>query len=260
MLKHHFIKFGEGEQTLICFHGYEQDSSMFKILDERWRKQYTIYTFDLMHHGKSTFPIERIPNNPFQADEIRDYFQSFFEEHKIKSFQVMGYSLGARFSLYLAYLFPERIKGLYLFAPDGFKKMPLQNFIEHYKLGMYLFKAFVTSPKFFHLSVRVLRKHKIIRQRLHDFVLRKTEFHNQRIQLYQSWQTYKNLHLRMEEVNFLLEKLDNIHLVFGQYDAVIPLSNLNPYNITKNQLVVLEKGHDLFDEEALKILRSRLKF
>ena len=95
----------------------------------------------------------------------------------------MGYSLGSRFSLYLAHLFPNRVEGIYLFAPDGFKKLPLQNFIEHNKLGIYLFKTFVSSPKFFHNSVKFLRRRKLIRQRLHDFVLRKTASVDQRNQL-----------------------------------------------------------------------------
>ena len=260
MPKHHYIKFGTGKEVLLCFHGYEQDLTMFDDLDEVWQEKYTIYAFDLMHHGKSVFPMDRVPHKPFEDEEIRHYFHVFFEKEKIDSFQLMGYSLGARMALYLASLFTDRIEGMYLFAPDGFKKMPLQNFIEHNKLGVFLFGTFVKKPIFFHASVKFLRKGKIIRQRLHDFVIRKTANTTQREQLYNSWQTYKNLHLPKDKIDKVLENIPNLYLVFGKKDAVIPPTNLEQYKVRENQLILLDTGHDLFDDEALKTLRSKLNF
>ena len=159
-----------------------------------------------------------------------------------------------------AHLFPHRLNGLYLFAPDGFKKMPMQNFIEHYKLGIYLFKGFVKRPKSFHYLVKALRKINFISQRLHDFVLRKTDTIVQREQLYGSWQTYKEFHLSKIDINEILENSPNVHLIFGQNDGVIPLSNLEFYNVRDEQLLILKKGHDLFDDSVLKTLQSRLNF
>ena len=182
------------------------------------------------------------------------------EKENIDSFQVIGYSLGARMAMYLAKLFPHRLEGLYLFAPDGFKKMPMQNFIEHYKIGIYLFQGFVKRPKSFHYLVKTLRKIKFISQRLHDFVLRKTETIEQRKQLFGSWQTYKQFHLSAFEINKVLANLPNVHLVFGKNDGVIPVSNLKTYDVKDEQLLLLNKGHDLFDAAALKALRLRLNF
>ena len=260
MAKHHYISFGKGEKILLCFHGYEQNSSMFSILNEDWQKRYTIYAFDLFHHGKSEFQHNRIPNYPLTKSELKAYFEIFFTEKNITNFEIIGYSLGSRIGLYLAYVFPQKVKGIYLFAPDGFKKMPLQNFIEHNFFGIYLFKTFVRKPKPFHLLIKSLRKIKIIKQRLHDFVLRKTTLKQQRIQLYRSWQTYKCMHLSSKKISNLLQNIPKIVLLFGKYDAVIPLANLNKHKIDKESIICLNKGHDLFDKEALQILQKRLDF
>lgn len=260
MPHHHYIKFGSGSEVLLCFHGYEQDSSMFDILDENWKNKYTIYAFDLFHHGKSLFPMDRLPHNPLREEEINIYFQNFFKQNEIKLFQIMGYSLGARFAMHLANLFPDKVEGLYLFAPDGFKKLPLQTFIEQNTIGINLFRSFIRKPIFFHASVKLLRKARIISQRLHDFVIRKTSDFNQRKQLYDSWQTYKKFHLPIDKIKLLLDNLDNVRLVFGLFDAVIPTSNLKDYKVKENQLIIVNKGHDLFDAESLKVLQSRLNF
>ena len=260
MAEHHYISFGTGEKVLICFHGYEQTSAIFYQLNEAWQKRYTIYAFDLLFHGESIFPKERQPTESLQKQEIQAYFKDFLDKKNIDYFELMGYSFGARICLYLTHLFKHRVEGMYLYAPDGFRKLPLQNFAEQNRLGNRLFLSFVRKPSWFHASIRFLRHSKFIRQRLHDFVLRKTASLQQREQLYSSWLAYKHMHLHKQEINGLLRNVPNVFLIFGKYDAVIPVENIKPYDTSKCTVLQLDKGHDLFNEEALTVLQKQLNF
>ena len=44
-------KFGKGDDVLLAFHGYGQDSSWFEHLEELLGDKYTILAFDLAFHG-----------------------------------------------------------------------------------------------------------------------------------------------------------------------------------------------------------------
>ena len=48
--------------------------------------------------------------------------------------------------------------------------------------------------------------------------------------------------------------------VLDNFDAVIPASNLTSYEVKEGQLILVNKGHDLFDSESLKMLQTRLNF
>ena len=41
---------------MLAFHGYGENSGVFKKIGEVLTEQYTIYSFDLFFHGKSKWP------------------------------------------------------------------------------------------------------------------------------------------------------------------------------------------------------------
>ena len=51
-----YEKNGEGEKTLIFFHGFGQNHKILSPWVELTNKQYTIYNFDLYYHGNSSRP------------------------------------------------------------------------------------------------------------------------------------------------------------------------------------------------------------
>ena len=59
-LRLHYLKIGAGAKLLVAFHGYGNDASLFTHFDKHLGAEYTLYSFDLPHHGKSECDDSRI--------------------------------------------------------------------------------------------------------------------------------------------------------------------------------------------------------
>ena len=49
-LKLEYITFGNGKETLICFHGFGQEAQGFLAFETTLGKQYTIHSVNLFYH------------------------------------------------------------------------------------------------------------------------------------------------------------------------------------------------------------------
>src|ERR1041384_3075655 len=108
-----YIRSGDGERSMLTFHGYGQDNSVFNNYTG-----YTFYHIDLFFHGKSEW---NKGEEPLEKDEWKSLVEELLVKNNIQTFSVMGFSMGGKFALATLEAFPGRVKEIILLAPDGIK-------------------------------------------------------------------------------------------------------------------------------------------
>ncbi|MDD4752506.1 MAG: alpha/beta hydrolase [Desulfitobacteriaceae bacterium] len=101
---------------VVMLHGSMYDESRF-IWDQMFpflSKYYQLYALDIPRHGKSR-PWEGIMNH----SRLMDILNCTFEQLKIKSFSLVGLSMGGGLSIEYASLYPDKVKSMVLFEPGG---------------------------------------------------------------------------------------------------------------------------------------------
>src|SRR5690349_5025567 len=101
---------------MLAFHGFGQGKEAFSTFGEALSSDYTLYSFDLFFHGKSEWNYEE---EPLEKEFWSEIIQRFLKEQDIRSFSVVGYSMGGKFALATVEAFPTHVKEVYLLAPVG---------------------------------------------------------------------------------------------------------------------------------------------
>ncbi|WP_144281787.1 alpha/beta fold hydrolase [Chryseobacterium echinoideorum] len=105
-----FEKKGEGKETLVLLHGFMENISIWNDLEKNLSKDFTLFKVDLPGHGKSE-TIAEVHTMELMADEVK----KVLDQENIKSFHLLGHSMGGYVSLAFAEKFPEYLKTLTLF-------------------------------------------------------------------------------------------------------------------------------------------------
>lgn len=105
-----FEKKGEGKETLVLLHGFMENISIWKDLEKKLSKDFTLFKVDLPGHGKSE-TIAEVHTMELMADEVK----KVLDREKIKDFHLLGHSMGGYVSLAFAEKFPQDLKTLTLF-------------------------------------------------------------------------------------------------------------------------------------------------
>ena len=140
-----YITFGNGKETLICFHGFGQEAQGFLAFETTLGKQYTIHSVNLFYHGNSVFPDTRLENKPVEPNELKSIFEILRIKEEFISFSLAGYSLGGKVALTLSGLYPMQTKKLFLIAPDGIKANLWYHFASQTLIGQKLNKASIKN-------------------------------------------------------------------------------------------------------------------
>jgi len=141
-----YVKIGNGAKNAVAFHGFGQDQYYYTPFESIFGKKYTLYCFNLPFHGDDTTPKTEIPAT---RKMLKVFFQKFFDKNQVAGFTNIGFSIGAKMSIALLELFPERIEQMLLIAPDGFKTNIWYNLGTGSKATRSLFKYFVDNPDYF---------------------------------------------------------------------------------------------------------------
>lgn len=97
--------------VIVFLHGFTGSTATWtKVMDLLDGEHKTI-AVDLTGHGKTAVPKE--PSRYSMAEQIAD-LEALFENFKLTSFTLVGYSMGGRIALAYAHRFPERVSSLIL--------------------------------------------------------------------------------------------------------------------------------------------------
>ena len=221
-LKLEYTVFGTGNTPLLAFHGFGRHANDFEVFEELYGKKYTIYAFNLFHHGKSKYPDERVEQNTFTKHEFRGLFSKFFIDLKVEKAAFMGYSLGGKIALMFTEIFPEKVESLWLFAPDGIKKNIWYFIASNTVIGRSVYKYFLENPTLFFKMVNGMHKTKLINDKIKKFAMNNMDEKEKRELVYKVWLTFKDTNPNMKLAIQNIKKFNiPVYQFFGKNDKVI---------------------------------------
>jgi pimeloyl-ACP methyl ester carboxylesterase len=259
-LKFEYLTFGTGFIPLLAFHGFGRHAKDYQVFEKLFGDKYTIYSFNLFHHGKSEYPSDRIQSNTFTKNEFKIIFGDFIQKLNVPQIAIMGYSLGGKIALMFTEIFPKKIESLWLFAPDGIKMNFWYLVASKTAVGRSVYRYFLENPGLFFSMVNGLHKTKLINDKIKKFAIKNMDEKSKRELVYKVWLTFKdtNPNMRLCIPNINSENIP-VYQFFGQNDKVIKPQLGDWFSNKINQpenYHVLQTGHLLLTEKTSKYIEE----
>jgi len=255
--KLHYCQYGNGEKVLLIFHGFGQDHKLAAPIAELLDGQYTIYSFDLPYHGKSTWAEEEVQLTKKMLGEM---FSEWLKKEKINTFSTLGYSMGGKFSLGILEQFPEQVEQSILIAPDGLHKSIWYSLATSFPIKS-LFQYTIDHPSFFFSLTKFISKTGIAPSKLVQFSVSQMATSELRKQVFYTWANFQELYTNKQA----LDKLVNAHqveirLILGERDTIINPKKIRPFvkRIPRINLDILPTGHGRLFEASAPLLKKYL--
>ena len=239
----YYGKTGSGSKTLLLFHGFGQDHRVFDDLTRSISNHYTCYSFDLFFHGHTR---RNDAAHPVSPEEWKSLLTAFLQAENIKQFSLLGYSIGARLVLATIPMFSERIKSVYLIAPDGIKDNFWFTMATQYGPTRMLFRKTVTNPGLLTGIIGITSSLKLMHQSILRFARNQMRTQEQRQRIYDTWMMFSKLTANLQ---VLATKINQsrieVTLILGKRDRLIPHHETISFirSIKKGRLVQLDSGH-----------------
>ena len=208
-----------GNKYLIMFHGFGQNLDIMNSLAEKLKPSYTVISIGLFFHEKNFYTSA---SKVISIEAWAVILDQILLAEKIERFELLGFSMGARFVVASLYMFYNRIDQVILIAPDGI----YINF--WYRLAMFsvasrkLFKYFLYHPQFLFRVSNILTRIGLIDDRITSFAASQMQNKEQIQQVYLSWLYFRKL--KMDDDTLIrICKSENISvkMVFGTKDRII---------------------------------------
>jgi pimeloyl-ACP methyl ester carboxylesterase len=251
--KLHYVKAGNGKTSLLFFHGFGQDHSLYIPLVDSLKGHYTVYLFDLYFHGMSIWGYHE---NPLEKIHWKETMERFLAETGITDFSVAGFSLGGKFALAIFEAFPKQCKKIFLVAPDGI------NTSFWYSLATYpfairkFFKSLIIHPQRFAYLANTLNRFNLVDKGLIRFADYQMNSEHKRSRVYYSWVVFRHLKFDLKELARLMNEYDiEPVIIVGKYDKVIKPENVKKFTslLNKCRFEIVEAGHSgLLTHEVFK--------
>lgn len=102
-----FLEFGRGNaETILCLHGYADSASIFEKLGNFLQSRYHVLALD--------FPMIHDQKKPQSLGNLVSYVQAFVQTQQLKTFTLVGYSLGGLVAIGYARAYRYNVDRLYL--------------------------------------------------------------------------------------------------------------------------------------------------
>ena len=239
----HYGKAGLGKTPLLLFHGFGQSHEVFKGWVDSLGEKYSLYAFDLYFHGASTWQ----SRDPLEKNGWKNILEKFIEQEKIDRFEVVGFSLGAKFAMATLELFPEKVSKLHLLAPDGIKTSFWYS-LATYPIAMRaLFKSMILHPNRLHRITRTFRSMGLVGKGLLRFAESQMDTEEKRRRVYYSWVYFRHLKFDLRKIaDILNQNKIPLTIVVGKYDKVIQPQNMAQLvaKVRNHRFKIIEVGHN----------------
>jgi pimeloyl-ACP methyl ester carboxylesterase len=250
----HYVKAGSGKEPLLFFHGFGQDHTVYVPLIQALSKDYQLFIFDLYFHGKS---IWGWAEKPLEKEEWKKTIESFLFENHIQNFSVVGFSLGGKFALATTEAFAQRVKRLFLVAPDGIKTSFWYSMATYPALLRKFFKGMIGNYKRFSMLATTLNKLDLVDKGLVRFADFQMGTEEKRQRVYYSWVVFRHLTFDLKKLAAMINTYGiETTVIAGRYDKVIVPKNMKRFlrHLKNSRFEVLESGHSGLIYESLPFI------
>jgi pimeloyl-ACP methyl ester carboxylesterase len=238
-----YVKSGSGPDVMLLFHGFGQDHNAFKTLLPTLSKDYTCYSFDLFFHGESQWNKGELP---LEKEFWMELLEKFLSESKIDKFSMTGFSLGCRFILASIEAFPEKVKKVYLLAPDGVKASFWYTIATYPWTLRMVFKSMIKHPFSFKTLAHSLYELHLADKSLVKFAEHQMNTLEKRRRVYYAWVVFRHLKFNLEKLSQLINKNNiPVTIITGKKDPVIKAKNMDGLikKLKNCRVEVLDSGH-----------------
>lgn len=252
-----FAIYGQGERSLICFHGFGQDHSVFKELSS-YLTNYQVVGINLLFHGESDRGNER---KYMHHEEWEKIMEALLDQLNIRKFSVLGYSMGGRYAVSTIRSFSDRIDHCFLIAPDGIVRRSSYEFATFPYGPQQLFGFFMNNPRLFFIFLNLVEKTKLVNQWTINFSKNQLNNEDQRRRVFKSWVTLKKLRLSQKKLVALVNTASHATtFIFGKHDNIIkPKSHFSFFNKLQNsKVIILDTGHTKLLDESISTISEKL--
>ncbi|MBN8824073.1 MULTISPECIES: alpha/beta hydrolase [unclassified Spirosoma] len=246
---------GNGPVVLLAFHGFGQNSHVFKGLEVTLGNQYTIFALDLFFHGESCYRKREL----LTKTAWQQLIGAFLQEKNIDRFALMGFSLGGRFALATVEAFADRLDQLVLIAPDGITRSAWYQLATASKPGRWLFRYFLQHLTALNRLGHLLTRLSLLNRTAMRFAELSLGTPEQRERVYQSWTQFRLISPDLAHIAALLNNhAVRVRFFTGAFDRIVPGSYILPLSkqLRHYDLTVLRTGHNRLVELTAEQLRQ----
>lgn len=244
--KLHYLQMGSGPKVLLAFHGYGNEAALFAPFEKPLGQRYTILSFDLPHHGGSTWT----EDTPLTQKDLVQLIQQVITIFKVDKVSLMGYSIGGRICLNAAALVPQLIDQMLLMAPDGLAHHRFYYVMTRTAIGRRIFRYTLTNPQVSLPFVDWVRKMKLVAAARHQYTVYYIGTEENRRLLLQVWPGLSELMISPNKIRAAIRQHQiPVTIFMGIRDFVIPppLAHKFSKGLDSVKVIVLDKGHRVFD-------------
>jgi|SRR5690554_4787905 len=248
---------GYGKQVLFTFHGFGRSHRDFQTFCKSLYDEFTIYSFDIFFHENTTIGDRKPDKEPLQPEELKAYFAAFMKSINSEKIWIMGYSLGGRVALKMAEIMPDKIGGLYLFAPDGLIVNPWYALLSFTAPGRGIFRYFINQNRLFLKILDVAFRVGMVSEKRKSFILTHIKTTELQWQVYNVWTFLRKIQPKIKKLGTILSKNETtVDLFLGKYDRIIPVKNAKRLKkvFPKIKMHVLECGHIMLTPQVAKVI------
>ncbi|RYZ51465.1 MAG: alpha/beta hydrolase [Sphingobacteriales bacterium] len=182
--------------------------------------------------------------------------------HQVERVSLAGYSMGGRVCLTVMELMPGKIESCVLIASDGLVFNPLYYFVTRTVLGKRIFRRFLTEPGRYLDLIEWLRRREIIHPSRYRFAMHYLESEADRNFLLNVWPAMCRIVPERRRLRASIRSFEiPVFIFMGMYDRVIPVPHGKRFqkNLPSVELIIVEKGHRVFDSSTLPKMAACLR-
>ena len=229
-------------------------------MEEKFGKDFTIYSFDLFFHGHSRNQQLDVMDSVTGA-ELARFFKAFADSLELKKFSQIAYSMGGRIAFSLIEHMPAYVKSTVLLAPDGLIDNTWYAFACRTSIGRHMFEAFRVNPFFLLKLGDVLQQNGLLHKKLHRVAMQEAGTQESRDRLYNTWMFLRAVKISKAKVELHIDQYDmGLLILLGEFDKMIPPKKILKWDYLskrEDRVEVLKLGHMMLGRKAFSLIKRR---
>ena len=239
---------------IIAFYGFGQQASVFQPLADKLYDSHSFIVVDL--------PLQS-PDGSISKKSFGEFMQTLVDKYQIKAITTIAYSMGCRFALCLPEFVPLQLEEMILIAPDGIHIRFWNRWATNTRIGHSLFRFFVKSSFAYPTLLTTLRLFRLIPKPLYLFSKWHMRDKASREQVYNAWMNMRDMLPNWDIASDTVKKyFIAISAYFGVHDKVIKQTYARKlyYKFTKVDIVLVDKRHNILDEDVMNDIATNFKY